>query len=83
MPGAPGLHVHRQAHDTRPLSHRCADPQADLFSYCVSGALIALALDLTLLLQSAITLDYVMRALWRPRRDRRCSGSPGTAGPGR
>ena len=34
-------------------------------SYYVKGSLIALALDLTLRLWSAVTLDDVMRALWR------------------
>ncbi|HEX5863278.1 MAG TPA: PDZ domain-containing protein [Casimicrobiaceae bacterium] len=36
-----------------------------IVSYYVKGSLIALALDLTLRLSSAVTLDDVMRALWR------------------
>jgi predicted metalloprotease with PDZ domain len=36
-----------------------------IVSYYVKGALIALALDLELRLRSAVTLDDVMRALWR------------------
>jgi predicted metalloprotease with PDZ domain len=36
-----------------------------IVSYYVKGALIALALDLTLRRDSAVTLDDLMRALWR------------------
>jgi predicted metalloprotease with PDZ domain len=36
-----------------------------IVSYYVKGALIALALDLELRLRSAVTLDDVMRALWK------------------
>ena len=36
-----------------------------IVSYYVKGALVALALDLRLRLETAITLDDVMRALWR------------------
>ena len=36
-----------------------------IVSYYVKGALVALALDLTLRRESRITLDDVMRALWQ------------------
>lgn len=64
----PGRHQHTLADSSFETWIKYYQPDENspnaTVSYYIKGALVALCLDLTLRLRSAITLDTVMRALW-------------------